>query len=88
VLAGFDEPSLVFELGTQTKLTDGRGAAQTLARTGGIAAIEVGEQPAFLKRLTDTHAHAVKVADVDGLNYSHGRQVRVGVYRVSASPLP
>jgi 4-amino-4-deoxy-L-arabinose transferase-like glycosyltransferase len=81
-LAGFDEPSLVFRLGSATRLTDGRGAADALASTGGLAGVEVQEGPAFLARLLALHARAAKVGEVSGFNYSRGRVVRVAVYRV------
>ena len=87
-LAGFDEPSLLFELGTETKLTDGRGAARELAQTGGIAGIEDHERPAFLRALSDDHARAVQVDEVGGLNYSRGRIVRIGIYRVMPANRP
>ena len=82
VLAGFDEPSLMFELGTRTRLTDGPGAAKALAQTGGIAGVEDHEREAFLRTLAEHGGEAKKLTDVDGLNYSHGRFVHVGVYRV------
>lgn len=81
-LAGYDEPSLRFELGTDTKLTDGRGAARALAQTGGIAGIEAREGPAFLRALSDNHVRAFKVDEVGGLNYSRGRIVHIVIYRV------
>jgi len=87
-LAGFDEPSLLFELGTETKLTDGRGAALALAQRGGIAGIEDRERPAFLRALSDDRARAVQVDEVAGLNYSRGHIVHIGIYRVTPADRP
>ena len=87
-LAGFDEPSLLFELGTKTRLTDGRGAALALAQRGGIAGIEDSERPTFLRVLSDDHALAVQVDEVGGLNYSRGHVVHIGIYRVTPASHP
>ena len=87
-LAGFDEPSLLFELGTETKLTDGRGAALALAQRGGIAGIEDRERPTFLRALSDDQALAIQVDEVGGLNYSRGQIVHVGIYRVMPASRP
>ena len=40
MLAGYEEPSLVFALGADVGLTDGRGAAQWGADKGGLALVE------------------------------------------------
>lgn len=85
VLAGYTEPSLVFLLGTETRLTDGLGAAESGAYQGGLALVEDSERPAFLAHLAELEADAVKVDELDGLNYSRGRRVHITLYRVTAT---
>jgi 4-amino-4-deoxy-L-arabinose transferase-like glycosyltransferase len=87
-VAGFEEPSLVFQLGTATRLTDGRGAADAVARTPGLALVEDSERGAFLGRLAELRALPVAVGSVSGLNYSRGRTVHVTIYRVRTMPAP
>ncbi len=83
ISAGFAEPSLVFALGTETRLTDGVDAAAMSAPAGGLVLIEDRERNAFLLRLASLKAHADAVGQVAGLNYSRGRPVHVTLYRVS-----
>jgi 4-amino-4-deoxy-L-arabinose transferase-like glycosyltransferase len=85
ILAGFTEPSLVFFLGTETRLTDGLGAAEVGADQGGLALIEDSERSAFLARLAELETDAVQVDQMDGFNYSRGRKVHITVYRVTAN---
>ena len=83
-LAGYVEPSLVFLLGTETRQTDGRGAAEAGAAQGGLALVEDHEQPAFMAHLAELDADASQVGSVSGFNYSRGRRVRIRLYRVTA----
>jgi 4-amino-4-deoxy-L-arabinose transferase-like glycosyltransferase len=85
VLAGYTEPSLVFLLGTDTRLTDGTGAAEVGAYQGGLALIEDKERPAFLAHLAEIEADAAPVDQLSGFNYSRGRKVHITLYRVTAS---
>jgi len=92
-LAGYVEPSLVFALGTETRQTDGRGAADAGAAQGGLALVEDREQSAFLAHLAELETDASEVGSVSGFNYSRGRRVHVRIYRVVplhdvASPPP
>lgn len=81
--AGYHEPSLVFLLGTDTKLTSGDGAAAFLAtHPHGVAVVEQHEVDAFTKGLKE---HAVdgevdKVSTVSGFNYSRGKPVSLSLY--------
>jgi 4-amino-4-deoxy-L-arabinose transferase-like glycosyltransferase len=84
VLAGYTEPSLVFALGADVGLTDGRGAAEWGARQGGLALVEDSERPQFLARLAELEADAAIADDLSGINYSRGKPVHVTVYRVTA----
>ena len=82
-LAGYVEPSLVFLLGTDTRQTDARGAADAGASQGGLALVEDRERPAFEARLAQLGANAVQVGSVEGLNYSRGKRVHIRIYRVA-----
>ena len=82
-IAGYQEPSLVFALGADVYLTDGAGAAQAGAKSGGLALIEDAEKGAFLARLAELQADAQAVGEVSGVNYSRGRHVHVTLYRVA-----
>lgn len=84
-LAGFTEPSLVFFLGKDTRLTNGPGAAEVGASLGGLALVEDQEQSAFLAHLAELEADAVKVDELSGYNYSRGRKVHITIYRVTAT---
>ena len=63
MLAGYEEPSLVFALGADTVLSDGRGAAELGANAGGLALVQDDERPAFLARLAELEANAAAVDD-------------------------
>jgi len=81
-LAGYEEPSMLFAFGADTVLSDGAGAAEAVARHGGLALIEDGERGPFLARLAELQADATEKGEVSGFNYSRGRKVHVTVYRV------
>ncbi|HEV7960771.1 MAG TPA: hypothetical protein VGP01_07040, partial [Rhizomicrobium sp.] len=81
-LAGYEEPSLVFALGADVNLTDGRGAARLGADFGGLALVDDYEQPKFLARLAELQSDAVPVDEARGFDYSRGKKVHVTVYRV------
>jgi len=82
-IAGYQEPSLVFALGKDVVLADGRGAAEASARTGSLALVEDEYRGDFLARLAELQADAKEVGEVSGMNYSRGRKVHVIVYRVA-----
>ena len=84
-LAGYTEPSLVFLLGKDTRLTNGPGAAEVGASQGGLALVEDSEQSAFLAHLAELETDATKVDEVSGYNYSRGRKVHITIYRVTAT---
>ena len=83
VLAGYTEPSLVFALGADVGISDGRGAAAWGARKGGLALIEDSEGPQFLARLAELQADAAVKDELSGFNYSRGKKVHVTLYRVT-----
>jgi hypothetical protein len=74
---------MLFALGADIALSDGRGAAEMGANQGGIALIEDGERPRFLARLAELEDSAVALDDLSGFNYSRGRSVHVTLYRVA-----
>ncbi len=84
VLAGYEEPSLVFALGADTAVSDGVGAAEIGARRGGLALVDDEEQGKFLARLAELQADATALDALSGFNYSRGRAVHVTVYRITA----
>ena len=84
-LAGYTEPSLVFLLGKDTRLTNGPGAAEAGAGQGGLALVEDREQSSFLAHLAELEADATKVDELSGYNYSRGRSVHITIYRVTAT---
>lgn len=85
ILAGYEEPSLVFLLGTQTKLESGAGAGTAAARQGGLALIADRERGRFLAAIQSAGATAKPVDQVTGFDYSRGRQMHITFYRVAAA---
>jgi 4-amino-4-deoxy-L-arabinose transferase-like glycosyltransferase len=81
-LAGYQEPSLVFALGKDVVLSDGKGAAEASARTGSLALVEDEARGDFLARLAELQADAKQLDELSGINYSRGRKVHVILYRV------
>jgi 4-amino-4-deoxy-L-arabinose transferase-like glycosyltransferase len=76
--AGFHEPSLVFLLGTDTRLTNGDDAARFLLETPrGVAIVEDSADAAFQTTLEDSGRTLHQIAIVDGINYSRGRPARL-----------
>jgi 4-amino-4-deoxy-L-arabinose transferase-like glycosyltransferase len=84
VLAGYDEPSMLFALGADTALSDGAGAADLAAARGGLALVEARARAAFLARLAEKQADATALQTVTGFNYSRGQAASVTIYRVAA----
>jgi len=82
-LAGYQEPSLVFALGKDVVLADGKGAAEASARAGGLALVEDEARGDFLARLAELQADAKPVGELSGMNYSRGRRVHVILYRIA-----
>ena len=83
ITAGYAEPSATFLLGTGTRLLLGDEAGKAAAQGGGLAAVELGEQSAFLESLASAGARAGAVEEIEGLNYSRGREARITLYRVT-----
>ena len=79
-LTGYSEPSLIFQLGTATELTDGEGAADAVS-VGRPAVVESREEKPFREAMTALGLTPRPVAVVEGLNYSDGDQEKLTLYR-------
>lgn len=81
-LAGYAEPSAVFLLGTETKLTSPENAAKLL-KTGAVSAaiIDARLSETFHTVLEDKKVAALAV--IDGVNYSNGDSVSLTIYVLS-----
>jgi len=80
--SSYSEPSLVFQLGKDTKLIGAAAAADYLAshRACGLALIGAREAPAFQARMQTLGLMPRALAEVDGLDYSTGRRLNLVVY--------
>jgi 4-amino-4-deoxy-L-arabinose transferase-like glycosyltransferase len=85
--AGYQEPSLVFLVGTDIKLTSDFAAADFL-RGGACryALIESKFERSFLRRAEAIGLRYAPPLRVDGFNYSVGRRISIGVYRSEVGP--
>jgi 4-amino-4-deoxy-L-arabinose transferase-like glycosyltransferase len=81
----YAEPSLVFLLGTGTKLTDARGAMEHLARDPACALALVGAQERgdFLSLMAAANIEPREVERVTGINYSNGKRLELTLYAAS-----
>jgi 4-amino-4-deoxy-L-arabinose transferase-like glycosyltransferase len=82
--AGYHEPSLVFLVGTKTILTNVDGTAQHLLADPAcaLALAPVGEEKRLDGLLAGQGRSANRVARIDGVNYSSGEKVSLGLYRI------
>jgi 4-amino-4-deoxy-L-arabinose transferase-like glycosyltransferase len=79
---GYQEPSLVFLLGTDTRFTDGPGAADFLR--GGpcrFAVVDARSERAFAQRAESTGLHYSLSQRFEGYNISIGKPVSLTVFR-------
>ena len=82
VVSGYREPSLVFLLGTDTKLAEPKDAAQEMAAAPGtLAIIEAAGKQAFLERTRSLGVAVESLETVTGLNYSRGDEVKLHLFR-------
>ena len=80
--AGYSEPSLVFLVGTDTLLTDGKGAAKFLSEAGcRVAIVEQREEQSFLDALGDKKGDFEQVKTVEGYKLNGGKWQIFGLYR-------
>lgn len=81
-LVGYNEPSLVFLLGTETHHDSPAEAAAYLAGAPGrVAVVDGREAPALLAGLAERGAAVAELATLDGLNYSRWEEVRLHLYQ-------
>jgi 4-amino-4-deoxy-L-arabinose transferase-like glycosyltransferase len=81
--AGFEEPSLVFLVGTRTQLVDGDGAARFLAEGGcRIALVTTNDEPAFIAKLAAVSKQPELLEQIPGMNIGKVRKEDIGVYRL------
>jgi hypothetical protein len=81
----YQEPSVVFLLGTKTKFTEAAGAADFL--NGGscrFALIDARSERSFIQRANAIGLHYAIGKRIDGYNISIGRPVRLTVFRSMA----
>ncbi|AZO43711.1 glycosyltransferase family 39 protein [Mesorhizobium sp. M7D.F.Ca.US.005.01.1.1] len=83
--AEYHEPSLVFLVGTKTVLTDVDGVAKHLLGDPAcaLALAQIGDEQKLNGLLAAQGKSATRVAEVDGLNYSSGDKLSLGLYRVA-----
>ncbi|AZO01495.1 glycosyltransferase family 39 protein [Mesorhizobium sp. M9A.F.Ca.ET.002.03.1.2] len=83
--AGYHEPSLVFLVGTKTILTNVEGTAQHLLADPAcaLALAPVGEEKRLDGLLVGQGRSANRVARIDGVNYSSGENMSLGLYRIA-----
>ncbi len=81
--AGFHEPSLVFLIGTRTRLVDGPTAAEILKQGGcRFAVIESRQERAFAQRAQLIGLRYSRGARLDGMfNMNGGRAIVLTIYR-------
>ncbi len=80
VVAGFAEPSLVFQLGTSTDLGDAADAVDGL-KDGQPALVESRQDKAFRALLRAQGVAASPVDSISGYNYSSGKPVALTLWR-------
>jgi 4-amino-4-deoxy-L-arabinose transferase-like glycosyltransferase len=83
----YQEPSLVFLLGTDTRFTDGVGAADFL-RSGPchFALIDPRSERSFVQRADSIALRYSLIQRIEGYNISIGKPVSMTVFRSQASP--
>jgi 4-amino-4-deoxy-L-arabinose transferase-like glycosyltransferase len=78
---GYEEPSLIFMLGTKTLPIDPSGAADFLAQGGcRFALVDWRAERAFAQRAEAIGLRYILKTRVDGYNYSNGKQVSIAVF--------
>jgi 4-amino-4-deoxy-L-arabinose transferase-like glycosyltransferase len=86
-VVGYAEPSLVFQLGTDTDFGDPSDAAAAIAEDR-PAVVEQRQDAAFQHELAQDKLQAVAVGTASGLDYSTGRTDRLTLYRSANPPEP
>jgi hypothetical protein len=85
--AGYQEPSLIFLVGTDTLNTDGAGAADFLYPGGcRVAVVERSQERAFAQRADVIGLRYTRGTRIEGVDYSIGRNVSIALFRAEQSP--
>ena len=85
--AGYYEASLVFLAGTDTRQTDGAGAADFLIEGGcRFAVVERAQERAFLNRAETIGLRYTLALKVDGINLGSGKRVALTLFRSPERP--
>ena len=80
--AGYHEPSLVFQLGRDLLLVDGREAALFLTEApAGLAIVEQRQKALFLQTVQALNIRLADPQQIDGFNISKGWDVSIFLYR-------
>jgi 4-amino-4-deoxy-L-arabinose transferase-like glycosyltransferase len=83
----YQEPSLVFLLGTDTRFTDGVGAADFLrSEPCHFALIDPRSERSFVQRAESVGLRYSLIQRIEGYNISIGKPVSMTVFRSQASP--
>lgn len=83
----YQEPSLVFMLGTGTRFTDGAGAAEFLGQGScRFALIDARSERSFVQRANSIGLRYALSQRIDGYNISIGRQVSLSLFRSVTAP--
>ncbi len=83
----YQEPSLVFLMGTDTRFTDGAGAAEFLrADPCHFALVDARSERSFVQRANAIGLRYALSQRVDGYNISIGRPVTLTVFRSAEKP--
>jgi len=78
---GYEEPSLIFMLGTRTLPIDPSGAADFLAQGGcRFALVDWRAERSFAQRAEAIGLRYILKTRVEGYNYSNGKQVSIAVF--------
>ncbi|HEV2264436.1 MAG TPA: glycosyltransferase family 39 protein [Stellaceae bacterium] len=84
-VVGYDEPSLIFLLGTATKPLDAAAAARYLAATpDSLVLVEARDDDAFQHALAGLGRAARALGHVDGIDYSNGKRMTLTLYAAAA----
>ncbi|HLI66087.1 MAG TPA: glycosyltransferase family 39 protein [Caulobacteraceae bacterium] len=85
-VVGYAEPSLVFQLGTETEISDDVDDALDAIGDARPAVLEQSRIAAFAAGLAAQKLKAQPVASVDGYDYVRGQPIRLIVYRSEMPP--
>jgi hypothetical protein len=85
-ISGYHEPSIVFNVGTETKLTDFNGVINHASNLAESVAIVPLDQADLLQEELTGKASSQMVGKVTGINYSKGKVVQLALIHTARSP--